>query len=96
MFYRAGIEAILGVQKQGNMLRVRPFFPQHWDELEFEIKFGSAHYHLCMRHGEITKGDHSEVETVSANELAVTMVDDGKTHHLNLVFANQGDIQNKH
>ena len=87
MLYRAGIEAILGVQKRGNVLRLRPLFPQHWDAFEFEIKFGSTHYQLRVHRGEITTADHSEVEIISDDEIAVTMVDDGKTHDLNLVFA---------
>ncbi|MEO9168332.1 MAG: glucoamylase family protein [Aestuariivirga sp.] len=95
MLYRAGIEAILGIQKQGNLLRVRPLFPQQWDAFEFEMKFDSAHYHLRVRRGETTAGDYPEVKIISNDEITVAMVDDGKTHHLNLVFATRTDSQNE-
>ena len=93
MFYRAGIEAILGIQKQGNVLRMRPFFPQHWDAFEFEFKFGSSRYLLRVRHGVTTKTDHPAAEIISDDQIDVTMVDDAKTHRINIEFAPRTENQ---
>ena len=87
MFYRAGIEAILGIQKQGDLLCVKPCFPSHWESFEFEIKFASARYQLRVRRGERTSSSHAQAKIISDDEIQVTMVDDGNIHILTLEFA---------
>lgn len=93
MLYRAGIEAILGIQKQGNLLCVKPCLPPHWGSFEFEIKFASALYRLTVRRGEKTASSNPEAKVISDHEIQVTMVDDGNTHLLTLEFAPNAKAQ---
>jgi cyclic beta-1,2-glucan synthetase len=93
MLYRSGIEAILGIQKQGNLLCVNPCLPPHWGSFEFEIKFASALYRLTVRRGEKTASSHPEAKVISDHEIQITMVDDGNTHLLTLEFVPNAEAQ---
>lgn len=45
--YRLGLEAILGLQKQGNVLRINPCIPTDWPVYEIMCHFGETAY--CIR-----------------------------------------------
>ena len=40
--YRAGIEGLLGITKQGDMLRFAPCFPKVWPQVEIRLSHGPA------------------------------------------------------
>ncbi|MGH6924641.1 MAG: GH36-type glycosyl hydrolase domain-containing protein [Propylenella sp.] len=46
--YRAGIEGILGVRREGAFLIVDPCVPPAWPGFEATVKLGSARYHLWL------------------------------------------------
>ncbi len=84
--YRAGLEAILGLHKQGDHLVIRPCLPPEWPQVSVRYRYGSATYDLDMR----TDGVQGEGEVgeliLDGQELEVTptarilLVDDGRTH----------------
>ena len=73
--YRAGLEAILGIERQGNMLRVKPSFPPGWESFEVSLPFGEARYEIKVRRGEKI----GETRTIE-------MIDDGEVHDVELVI----------
>ena len=46
--YRAGLEAILGVTREGSMLRIKPCVPDDWDGFEVATQFGSTRYEIKL------------------------------------------------
>jgi cyclic beta-1,2-glucan synthetase len=46
--YRAGIEWILGFQRQGNVLRMAPCIPAHWPGFEINYRHGTARYEIAV------------------------------------------------
>ena len=42
--YRAGLKAILGFTREGDLLRIRPCIPNGWDEFEVALQFGQTRY----------------------------------------------------
>ncbi|HEY0202311.1 MAG TPA: glycosyl transferase, partial [Burkholderiaceae bacterium] len=42
--YRAGVEGILGLRREGACLRVNPCIPAHWPGFEATLRIGSTHY----------------------------------------------------
>ena len=87
VMYRAGIEAILGLQKQGNVLQVRNCMPSAWTEFEASIKFGTARYDITVQRGQATKSKNPEALKQSDTAFEIKMVDDGAVHILELHFA---------
>jgi cyclic beta-1,2-glucan synthetase len=46
--HRAGLEAILGMRKEGASLKFKPCLPPDWPECEIEYRFGATVYHVRM------------------------------------------------
>jgi len=42
--YRAGIEGIVGLTREGNCLCLNPCIPSHWPELNLTITLAAARY----------------------------------------------------
>ncbi|MDO5500532.1 MAG: hypothetical protein Q4F67_12725, partial [Propionibacteriaceae bacterium] len=56
--YRAGLEAILGIRREGDQLVLRPCFPQEWEGVTVNYRFGSSDYVLEFgRAGERAEGE---------------------------------------
>ncbi len=87
VMYRAGIEAILGVQKQGNILHIKNYTPPAWNEYQVSVKFGASRYNINVRRTHSTESANKEARKISESAFAVTMVDDGRVHNLELFFA---------
>ncbi len=46
--YRVGLEELVGFQKAGDTLRIRPVVPAAWPELSVEYRFGTATYAITV------------------------------------------------
>ncbi|HLA07388.1 MAG TPA: protein ndvB, partial [Anaerolineales bacterium] len=44
--YRLGVEAIQGLQREGNNLKIEPCIPKDWPKYEIHYRFGSSMYHI--------------------------------------------------
>ncbi|MEP6828618.1 MAG: glycosyl transferase, partial [Aestuariivirga sp.] len=83
--YRAGLEAVLGITREGNKLRIKPSIPAHWPEAEVSIQFGQTTYKLKLVRSLAgqTKMEQ-EIETSSSGEYSITLSDDGVAHNITL------------
>ena len=85
--YRAGLEAILGVTREGAMLRIKPCIPDDWNEFEITTQFGSTRYEikLSRREGDT---DHAlpGVQVLSPQEFLISLKDEGGTCKIILPF----------
>ncbi|WP_375649718.1 GH36-type glycosyl hydrolase domain-containing protein, partial [Bartonella sp. MU70NMGDW] len=50
-FYHTAIQAILGIQRQGNLLFLKPHLPSSWPKYETKIKFYDAIYTIKVKWG---------------------------------------------
>ena len=87
VMYRAGIEAILGLKKAGNILHIKNCMPPSWNKFEVSMKFGTARYDITIRRAEVAQSENKEVLKIKDTAFEVTMVDDGDVHVIELVFA---------
>ena len=87
VLYRAGIEAILGIQKEGNILHVRNLAPKEWNKFDVSIKFKSAQYTITVTRGEETKSFSQEAQRQVNGTFEIVMNDDGAVHMIELQFA---------
>ena len=56
-YYRAAVEFVLGVQKQGDHLVLSPTIPQNWPGFEVNCRFDGVEYHIIVRNPEgVQKG----------------------------------------
>jgi cellobiose phosphorylase len=86
--YRLGVEAILGVQREGDKLHIRPSIPKDWPSYEILYRFGAATYHIRVENN--SDGDHEEKTLFLDEKLleaeAIPLIDDGREHSVTLVL----------
>jgi cellobiose phosphorylase len=88
--YRVGLEAILGIRRQGRFLSIEPSIPSHWPRYELSIRHGSATYRI---HVDNTSGIGRGVgalildgERVGGTQVPLS--DDGRSHDLDVIIGS--------
>ncbi len=76
--YRAGLEAILGVRKEGALLKIKPSLPPDWPQCEVEYRFGATVHQIRMVTNPAAAPDGIEAVSRSANgEFEIALEDTG-------------------
>ncbi|MBC7897078.1 MAG: hypothetical protein H7066_16785, partial [Cytophagaceae bacterium] len=80
--YRVGVEAILGLVKVGNTLRLSPAVPPSWREYEIAYRFGATTYTIAVRDpaGVQARGARVVVDGHRSEDDVIHLVDDGRRH----------------
>ncbi|AJK49998.1 glycosyltransferase 36 [Burkholderia plantarii] len=90
--YRAGIEGLLGLRKQGDMLTLRPCIPRSWPGFSATLRHGAAHYDIVIDNSaSVATGVARIVVDGVALESGVTtlrMVDDGRRHPVHVTLGH--------
>jgi cyclic beta-1,2-glucan synthetase len=80
--YRVALEAILGFEKQGNVLHIQPRVPESWPELAIDYRFGGSLYHIVVRSPGLLRPGEATItldgERVDGDEIPLR--DDGREH----------------
>jgi cyclic beta-1,2-glucan synthetase len=88
--YRAGIESILGLRRQGEFLVVDPCMPKYWPRFEMTYRSGTTRYHFVVEnpHG-LNRGIVSaefDGKSVNPTPLQIGLINDNKTHTIRAVL----------
>lgn len=73
--YTACVERVLGLEKQGDRVRLRPTVPDAWEDFTLVLRHGSASYRLYARKGAAPACDHRPLP-----DGWLTLTDDGGAH----------------
>jgi cyclic beta-1,2-glucan synthetase len=87
--YRAGIEWILGLQKEGNRLRIDPCIARDWREYSITYRFGGTVYEILVRNpaGVMRGVKQLDVDGLPARpEDGIELIDDGRRRTVNVVL----------
>ena len=89
--YRLGVEAILGLVREGDTLRIQPCIPASWDGFRARLQFGSAAYEVHVENTEPVRAGGTSSRscmreaTLDGAEVPadrVPLADDGLTHRI--------------
>ena len=81
--HRAGLEAILGVTREGDILRIKPCVPKAWSEFKFTMQHGSTQYDFELSQNKnISVGDIDVVTVIPGKEYSVHLVDTGGVYKI--------------
>ncbi len=89
--YRLGIEMLLGLQRRGKQLQIKPHIPKDWNEYQINYRYGKTLYHIRVQNQQDKKPRKdkrsSPVDKVSMDGKALTdgtipLSDDGRTHEV--------------
>jgi len=84
--YQTGLQAILGLERNGNELYFNPCIPDDWDGFEVNLKMAGTQYEIkIVRQPEREKLTKDAKETKLKTET-IGLHDDGKTHRLQLTI----------
>jgi cellobiose phosphorylase len=86
--YRVALEAILGFQRQGRMLRFEPCVPPGWPVYEVNYRHGSATYQIRFDNTKrIGRGVQSVMlDGTVLTDAVVPLDDDGQAHDVRVVI----------
>ena len=83
---RAGIESILGLHLEGEVLHLDPCIPKTWPHIAMTVRFRSAHYEIRVENPDgVCRGIVAATvdgAAVGVKQFAFNMQDDGATHHV--------------
>jgi cellobiose phosphorylase len=77
--YQLLIESLLGLERRGNRLRVRPLLPRQWQTLEMRYRFGRSTYEIAVRAAPAAAAARVTVDGIVMGDGALALLDDGKT-----------------
>lgn len=85
--YRVGLEAILGIRRQGVSLFVEPCMPTEWPGYEVDFRYGTATYLIKVSRTGQAGGARRSLTVDGKDQTAggVPLVDDGRDHDVRLV-----------
>ena len=81
-------ESLLGLQRRGSRLCMRPLLPPHWKDFDLQYHFGASRYDITCRRAESTAAASVVHDGVEADGDAITLVDDGQVHAVVVNFAD--------
>jgi cyclic beta-1,2-glucan synthetase len=85
---RAGVESILGLRLQGDILHLNPCIPRSWTGFQVSLRHGSSRYEITVENPNghsrgVTFAALDDIDAVVSDQLLqLTLVDDGVMHRL--------------
>ncbi|MET0943628.1 MAG: glucoamylase family protein [Mesorhizobium sp.] len=76
--YRAAVEGILGIRKEGDRLRINPRIPSHWDGFAATINIAGATYKIKVKKAENAKSAVIEVNGRKIKDATILLSDRGE------------------
>jgi len=88
--YRAGLEAILGIERRGSTLAVNPCIPFAWPGFRVVMRFGETRYEISIQNPSSRSRGISEAELdgVAVDACAIPLVDDRRVHRVRAVIGD--------
>jgi len=89
--YRLGLEAILGLRRDGAALLIEPSIPESWSGFEIDYRYGTATYRIQVENPDgVSHGVRGiELDGAALPQLRAPLLDDGSTH---AVVVRMGEV----
>jgi cyclic beta-1,2-glucan synthetase len=90
--YRAGLESILGLRRNGETFELDPCIPASWPEYAITWRFGGTRYEISVTNPERRcRGiDEARLDGAAVDPRAIPLVDDGGSHDVRVVLGPGG------
>jgi cyclic beta-1,2-glucan synthetase len=93
--YRAGLEAILGIERRGASLALNPCIPFSWPGFSVVVRFGAARYEISVENPQHRCRGISAamLDGVEVDPSRISLHDDGRTHHIRAIIGEATSLQ---
>ncbi len=78
--YQVLLEALLGVERCGSQLRIRPLLPAHWPGFELNYRYGTTVYEIACQRAASSADAGVTIDGAAAADGAIPLRDDGRIH----------------
>ena len=87
--YQWLLESLLGLERLGERLRVRPLLPAAWPGFEIDYRFGRSTYRIACRRLASGAAAHVSIDGNPSSDGWVTLIDDGRVRQVDVGIARQ-------
>jgi cellobiose phosphorylase len=86
--YRLGIEAILGISREGDALKIDPCIPKDWLGFKVDYRFGSTHYKISVENPQKVGRGIIQIllDGNPQSDRLLPLMDDGRLHKVRVVM----------
>jgi len=86
--YRLGVEAVLGLRRAGDMLRIDPCIPRDWAGYELGYRYGETWYRINVENPDgVNQGVRQvALDGEKLDDKEVPLADDGHHHQVRVVM----------
>lgn len=84
------LESLLGLQRHGSELRLRPLLPSHWTTFDMQYRFGASRYDISCRRVAAAATASLVIDGIEMDGDAFTLTDDGQVHRITLNYPQGG------
>ncbi|MEO8546565.1 MAG: cyclic beta 1-2 glucan synthetase, partial [Burkholderiaceae bacterium] len=74
------VESLLGLQRHGSRLCIRPLLPPHWKDFDVQYRFGTAQYNITCCRANAGGAPGVVHDGVKTEGDMINLVDDGRVH----------------
>lgn len=80
--YRLTLETLLGLQREGDYLRIVPCVPAHWETYKIHYRFRDTVYHIAVRvaGASLRQGTRVVVDGSECPDARIPLIDDRREH----------------
>jgi len=92
--YRAIVETILGLKRQGNVFRINPSIPAAWPGFSIRWRLGKTVYEITVENplGRTRGGGRAELDGAPVDPEAIPLMIDGRTHAVRVVLGQPATV----
>ncbi|MBP9926129.1 MAG: cyclic beta 1-2 glucan synthetase [Cyclobacteriaceae bacterium] len=83
--YRLIIESFLGVEQQGDKLKVNPCIPEEWKSFKVRFRYKETVYDIEVTQTKTAEEMSITVDDVKQKENWIPLMDDGVAHHVQII-----------
>jgi cyclic beta-1,2-glucan synthetase len=95
--YRAGLESLLGLHREGNFLRLEPCIPRAWPGYEIKLRHGAGSYTITVENPNGGRTNISQAwidgTVIADRPVRLRLADDGQQHIVRLILGDQAPEQ---
>jgi len=84
--YRLSVETLLGLQLEGDQLRIAPCVPADWESYKIHYRYRDTFYHINIQCGADGAGRVTVDGVVLNDDGLIPLVDDRQEHHVEVVL----------
>lgn len=84
--YRLITESFLGLQQQGNKLKVMPCIPSDWKSFKVDYRYKQTVYHIDVIQDNILKEMIVTVDGIMQEDKVITLIDDEVEHQVEIRY----------